>query len=134
RKGGGSLMFIDTTMTTTVDELLHGVIIPRGNDPSVAVAEALGGTLDQFVAMMNRQAQAWGLKNTAFKNVTGLTEPGHKSSARDMATIATHIVRDYPEFFPYYSIKEYKYNNITQPNRNLLLRRDPSVDGMKTGY
>jgi D-alanyl-D-alanine carboxypeptidase (penicillin-binding protein 5/6) len=84
--------------------------------------------------MMNRQAQAWGLKNTAFKNATGLTEPGHHSSASDLVTIASHIIRDYPEFFSYYSIKEYKYNNIAQPNRNLLLRRDPTVDGMKTGY
>ena len=84
--------------------------------------------------MMNRQAQAWGLKNTAFKNVTGLTEPGHHSSARDMAVIAAHIIRDFPEYYPYYSIKEYNYNKITQDNRNLLLRRDPTVDGMKTGY
>ena len=134
RKGGGSLMFIDTTMTPTVDELLRGVIVQSGNDASVALAEGVAGSVEEFVAMMNRQAQAWGLKNTTFKNVTGLTEPGHKSSARDMAVIATHIIRDFPEYFPYYSIKEYKYNNITQPNRNLLLRRDPTVDGMKTGY
>ncbi|MDP9044940.1 MAG: D-alanyl-D-alanine carboxypeptidase [Pseudomonadota bacterium] len=134
RKAGGSLMFIDTTMTPTVEELLKGEIVQSGNDAAVALAEAVGGTLDQFVAMMNRQAQAFGLKNTTFKNVTGLTEAGHKSSARDLATIATHIIRDYPEFFALYSIKEYKYNNINQPNRNLLLRRDPSVDGLKTGY
>ena len=134
RKGGGSLMFIDTTMTPKVDELLRGVIVQSGNDASVALAEAVGGSVEEFVAMMNRQAQAWGLKNTAFKNVTGLTEPGHKSTARDLAAIATHIIRDYPEYFPYYSIKDYKYNNISQPNRNLLLRRDPTVDGMKTGY
>ena len=134
RKAGGSLMFIDTTMTPTVDELLKGEIVQSGNDAAVALAEAVGGTLDQFVAMMNRQAQAFGLKNTTFKNVTGLTEAGHKSTARDLAVIATHIIRDYPEFFAYYSIKEYKYNNINQPNRNLLLRRDPTVDGLKTGY
>ena len=134
RKGGGSLMFIDTTMTPTVHELLQGMIVQSGNDASVALAEAVGGTLDQFVAMMNRQAQAWGLKNTAFKNVTGLTEPGHKSTARDLSVIAAHIIRDYPKEYAYYSMKEYRYNNITQPNRNLLLRRDPSVDGMKTGY
>lgn len=134
RKGGGSLMFIDTTMTPTVDELLKGMIVQSGNDASVALAEAVGGTLDQFVAMMNRQAQAWGLKNTSFKNVTGLTEPGHKSTARDLAVIAKHIIRDFPTEYAYYSIKEYKYNNISQPNRNLLLRRDPSIDGMKTGY
>jgi D-alanyl-D-alanine carboxypeptidase (penicillin-binding protein 5/6) len=134
RKGGGSLMFIDTTMTPKVDELLRGMIVQSGNDASVALAEGVGGSVEEFVAMMNRQATAWGLRNTAFKNVTGLTEPGHKSTARDLATIATHIIRDFPEFFPYYSIKEYKYNNIVQPNRNLLLRRDPTVDGMKTGY
>ena len=134
RKGGGSLMFIDTTMTPKVDELLRGMIVQSGNDASVVLAEAVGGTVEEFVAMMNRQAQALGLKNTAFKNVTGLTEPGHKSTARDLATIAARIIRDFPEYFPYYSIKEYKYNNIAQPNRNLLLRRDPTVDGMKTGY
>ena len=134
RKSGGSLMFIDTTMTPTVEELLKGEIVQSGNDAAVVLAEAVGGTLDQFVAMMNRQAAAFGLKNTVFKNVTGLTEAGHKSTARDLAVIATHIVRDYPEFFAYYAIKEYKYNNINQPNRNLLLRRDPSVDGLKTGF
>ena len=134
RKAGGSLMFIDTTMTPTVDELLRGEIVQSGNDAAVVLAEAVGGTLDQFVAMMNRQAAAFGLKNTTFKNVTGLTESGHRSTARDLAVIATHIIRDFPEFFAYYSIKDYKYNNIVQPNRNLLLRRDPTVDGMKTGY
>jgi D-alanyl-D-alanine carboxypeptidase (penicillin-binding protein 5/6) len=134
RKGGGSLMFIDTTMTPSVDELLHGMIVQSGNDASVALAEAVGGTLEQFVAMMNRQAQAWGLKNTAFTNVTGLTEAGHRSTARDLAVIASHIIRDHPTFYRYYSIREYRYNNIAQPNRNLLLRRDPTVDGMKTGY
>ena len=134
RKGGGSLMFIDTTMTPKVDELLRGLIVESGNDAAVALAEGVGGSVDMFVGMMNRQAQAWGLKNTAFKNVTGLTETGHNSTARDLGVIATHIITDFPEYFPYYSIKEYKYNNIAQPNRNLLLRRDPTVDGMKTGY
>ena len=134
RKAGGSLMFIDTTMTPTVDELLHGEIVQSGNDAAVALAEGVAGTIEQFVAMMNRQAQAFGLKNTTFKNVTGLTESGQHSTARDLAVIATHIIRDFPDFFAYYSIKDYKYNNIAQPNRNLLLRRDPTVDGMKTGY
>jgi len=134
RKGGGSLMFIDTTMTPKVDELLKGLIVESGNDAAVALAEGVSGSVEVFVDAMNRQAQAWGLKNTSFKNVTGLTQPGHYSSARDMATIAAHIISDFPEYFPYYSIKEYKYNNIAQPNRNLLLRRDPTVDGMKTGY
>src|SRR5450631_2843480 len=102
RKAGGSLMFIDTTMTPTVEELLKGEIVQSGNDAAVALAEAVGGTLDQFVAMMNRQAQAFGLKNTTFKNVTGLTEAGHKSTARDLAITASHIIRDFPEYFPYY--------------------------------
>jgi D-alanyl-D-alanine carboxypeptidase (penicillin-binding protein 5/6) len=134
RKGGGSLMFIDTTMTPKVDELLKGLIVESGNDAAVALAEGVGGSVDIFVGMMNRQAQAWGLKNTAFKNVTGLTEPGHHSTARDLAVMAAHIIRDFPEYFPYYRMQEYRYNNIAQPNRNLLLRRDPTVDGMKTGF
>ncbi len=134
RKGGGSLMFIDTTMTPTVDELLRGEIVASGNDAAVALAEGVAGSVEQFVAMMNRQAQAWGLKNTVFKNVTGLTEAGHKSTARELALVATKVIRDFPELYTYYAIKDYKYNNITQPNRNLLLRRDPSVDGMKTGF
>ena len=134
RKGGGSLMFIDTTMTPKVDELLRGMIVQSGNDASVALAEGVAGSVDQFVAMMNRQAQAFGLKNSTFKNVTGLTEAGHKSTARDLATVATHIIRDFPDFYTYYAIKEYAYNKISQPNRNLLLRRDPTVDGMKTGF
>jgi serine-type D-Ala-D-Ala carboxypeptidase (penicillin-binding protein 5/6) len=134
RKGDPSLMFIDTTMRPTVDELLHGMIVVSGNDASVALAEAVGGGLDAFVGMMNRQAQAWGLKNTVYKNVTGTTETGHKSSARDIAVVASRIVRDFPQYYRYYSIKEYTYNKIRQDNRNLLLRRDATVDGMKTGY
>ena len=134
RKGGGSLMFIDTTMRPKVDELLKGMIVQSGNDASVALAEAVGGSLDAFVAMMNRQAQAWGLKNTRFRNVTGLTEAGHQSSARDIATIAARIIADHPDFYAYYSVRQYTYNNIRQDNRNMLLGRDPAVDGMKTGY
>jgi serine-type D-Ala-D-Ala carboxypeptidase (penicillin-binding protein 5/6) len=134
RKGDPSLMFIDTTMRPTVDELLHGMIVVSGNDASVALAEAVGGSLDVFVGMMNRQAQAWGLKNTAYKNVTGTTEAGHKSSARDISVVASHIVRDFPQYYRYYGLKEYTYNKIRQDNRNLLLRRDATVDGMKTGF
>ena len=134
RKGGGSLMFIDTTMTPTVDELLQGLIVDSGNDAAVALAEGVAGSVDAYVAMMNRQAQAWGLKNTTFKNVSGLTEVGHRSTPRDMAVIAQHIIRDFPEYYHYYSQREYKFNNIRQDNRNLLLKRDPSVDGMKTGF
>jgi len=134
RKGGGSLMFVDTTMTPTVDELLQGLIVDSGNDAAVALAEAAGGSVDAYLAMMNRQAQAWGLKNTTFKNVTGLTEVGHRSTPRELAVIAQHIIRDFPEYYHYYSQREYSYNNIRQENRNLLLKRDTSVDGMKTGY
>jgi serine-type D-Ala-D-Ala carboxypeptidase (penicillin-binding protein 5/6) len=134
RKYGGSLMFIDTKMTPTVDELLRGLIVQSGNDAAVALAEGVGGSVDAFVSMMNRQAQAWGLKNTTFKNVTGLTEAGHRSTARDLAVIAQHIIRDFPDRYPYYAITEYTFNNIRQDNRNLLLRRDPAVDGMKTGF
>lgn len=134
RKGGGSLMFIDTTMKPTVDDLLKGMIVQSGNDASVALAEAVGGSLENFVTMMNRQVQAWGLKNTSFRNVTGLTEANHHSSARDMAVIAGKVITDHPSFYPYYSIKQFSYNNIKQDNRNMLLGRDATVDGMKTGY
>lgn len=134
RKGGGSLMFIDTTMKPTVDELLKGMIVQSGNDASVALAEAVGGTLENFVTMMNRQAQAWGLKNTSFRNVTGLTEANHHSTARDVAVIASKVISDHPNFYSYYSIKQFTFNNIKQDNRNMLLGRDASVDGMKTGY
>jgi D-alanyl-D-alanine carboxypeptidase (penicillin-binding protein 5/6) len=134
RKGDPSLMFIDTTMRPTVEELLHGMIVQSGNDASVALAEAVGGTVENFAQMMNRQAQAWGLKNSAFKNVTGMGEAGHKASARDIAVIASRVIRDFPQYYRYYSIKEWTYNKIRQDNRNLLLRRDPTVDGMKTGF
>jgi D-alanyl-D-alanine carboxypeptidase (penicillin-binding protein 5/6) len=134
RKGGGSLMFIDTTMTPRVDDLLKGMIVQSGNDASVVLAEAVGGSLDVFVGMMNKQAQAWRLKNTQFRNVTGLTEAGHYASARDVAIIASKIITDFPEFYPLYSVRQFTYNKIKQDNRNLLLGRDPTVDGMKTGY
>ncbi|HZE92608.1 MAG TPA: D-alanyl-D-alanine carboxypeptidase family protein [Rhizobacter sp.] len=137
RKGGGSLMFIEPRMAPKVTDLLRGVIVNSGNDASVALAEGVAGSLELFVAMMNRQAQAWGLKNTSFKNVTGLTEPGHKSTARDVAVIAGHIISDFPEYYPLYSIKKYHYEGsptTNENNRNVLLLRDPSVDGMKTGY
>ena len=134
RKGGGSLMFIDTTMKPTVAELLRGLIVQSGNDAAIALAEGVGGTVENFVTSMNRQAQAWGLKNTQFKNVAGLSEAGHYSSARDVALVAARIVLDHPDFYPLYSIRQYTFNNIKQDNRNMLLGRDPTVDGMKTGY
>ncbi len=134
RKGGASVMFIDTKMSVKVDDLLKGMIVQSGNDASVALAEGVSGSVESFVDTMNREAQRMGLKNTAFKNTTGITEPGHYTTARDMSVIASRIIRDFPQFYPYYSIKEFRFNNITQPNRNLLLRRDVSVDGMKTGH
>jgi D-alanyl-D-alanine carboxypeptidase (penicillin-binding protein 5/6) len=134
RKLGGSLMFIDTTMTPKVDELLRGEIVQSGNDASVALAEGVAGSVETFVDMMNKQAAAWGLKNSQFKNVTGLTEAGHKMSPRDIAFVAARIIQDHPNFYPYYAIKQYTYNNIKQDNRNMLLGRDPTVDGLKTGY
>jgi len=134
RKGDPSLMFIDTTMRPKVDELLHGMIVQSGNDASVVLAEGVAGTVEQFVDLMNRQAQAWGLKNTQFKNVTGMSEPGHYSSARDLSVIAARLIQDHAEHYGYYKVREYTYNKIKQGNRNQLLARDPSVDGLKTGY
>jgi len=137
RKGGGSLMFIEPRDKPTVGELMRGMIVNSGNDASVALAEGVGGSLPQFIEMMNRQAQAFGLKNTQFKNVTGLTEPGHHSSARDLSIIATRIIRDFPEYYTLYSTRKYRFGTApasNENNRNVLLLRDPTVDGMKTGY
>ena len=134
RKAGGSLMFVDTKMTPKVSELLRGLIVQSGNDAAIVLAEAVGGSVESFVDAMNRQAQAWGMKNTQFKNVAGLTEPGHYMSARDVATVAARIINDHPDFYPLYAIRQYSFNNILQDNRNMLLGRDPSVDGMKTGF
>ncbi|MGE5863472.1 MAG: D-alanyl-D-alanine carboxypeptidase family protein [Rhizobacter sp.] len=137
RKGGGSLMFVEPRMTPKVSDLLRGMIVNSGNDASVVLAEGVAGTVDQFVAMMNRQAQAFGLKNTQFRNVTGLTEAGHHSSARDLAVVASRIILDFPEYYPIYSTRKYRYEGSpasNENNRNVLLQRDPTVDGMKTGY
>jgi D-alanyl-D-alanine carboxypeptidase (penicillin-binding protein 5/6) len=134
RKGGASVMFIEPRMQVSVDDLLKGMIVQSGNDASVALAEGVAGSVEGFVQLMNREAQRMGLKGTTFKNVTGITEAGHVSTARDLATIASRIIVEFPDFYPLYSMREFRFNNITQPNRNLLLRRDPSVDGMKTGY
>ena len=134
RKGGGSLMFVDAAAVPTVDELLQGLVVDSGNDAAVVLAEGVAGSVDAYVAMMNRQAQAWGLKNTTFRNVTGLTETGHRSTPRDLAAIAQHVVRDFPEYYHYYAQRDFKFNNIKQENRNLLLQRDPGVDGLGTGY
>jgi D-alanyl-D-alanine carboxypeptidase (penicillin-binding protein 5/6) len=137
RKGGGSLMFIEPRHTPKVSDLLRGMIVNSGNDASVALAEGVGGSLPAFIEMMNRQAQAFGLNNTVFKNVTGLTQPGHHSSARDIAVVASRIIKDFPEFYPIYSTRKYRFEGApasNENNRNVLLQRDPTVDGMKTGY
>ncbi|MCW5665569.1 MAG: D-alanyl-D-alanine carboxypeptidase [Piscinibacter sp.] len=137
RKGGGSLMFIEPRNTPKVSELLRGMIVNSGNDASVALAEGVGGSVETFVQMMNRQAQALGMKNTVYKNVTGLTEPGHHSTARDIAIVASRIIKDFSEYYPIYSTRKYRYEGApasNENNRNVLLQRDPTVDGMKTGY
>jgi D-alanyl-D-alanine carboxypeptidase (penicillin-binding protein 5/6) len=133
-KEEGSRMFIEPRKAVSVDELLHGVIIQSGNDASVAVAELVAGTEDAFVEKMNAEAARLKLTATHFTNATGLSNPEHYSTAADMARLAAALIRDYPEFYPIYSQKEFRYNNITQSNRNRLLWTDPYVDGLKTGH
>jgi D-alanyl-D-alanine carboxypeptidase (penicillin-binding protein 5/6) len=133
-KAIGSRMFIEPKKPVTVAEAMRGMIVQSGNDASIALAELIAGSEDQFAAMMNREAQRLGMKGTSFKNSTGLPDPQHYTTVEDLAKLAGAIIRDYPDFYTLYSIKEYTYNNITQPNRNRLLWLDPNVDGMKTGH
>lgn len=130
----GSRMFIDPRKPVTVDELIRGMIVQSGNDACIALAEAVAGSEDMFAQMMNREAKRLGMKNTNFVNATGLPDPQHYTTARDLAMLATAIIRDFPEYYPLYSTREFTYNKITQGNRNRLLWSDPTVDGMKTGY
>jgi D-alanyl-D-alanine carboxypeptidase (penicillin-binding protein 5/6) len=133
----GSRMFIDPKMRVPVDELLKGMIVQSGNDATVALAEGVSGSVERFVQLMNDQAKALGMKNTSYKNPDGLTEPGHTTTARDLSTLALRLMRDHPEYLPYYAIKRYRYEGTpaaNDSNRNLLLFRDPSVDGLKTGH
>lgn len=130
----GSRMFIEPNKPATVDELLRGMIVQSGNDACITLAEGIAGSEETFATMMNQQAQRLGMANTHFVNSTGLPHPQHYTTAQDLSVLATAIIRDFPEFYPLYSIKEYRYNNITQPNRNRLLWQDPFVDGMKTGH
>ena len=130
----GSRMFIEPRRAVSVDELLHGMIIQSGNDASIALAELAGGSEDAFVARMNVEAARLGMANTHFTNVTGLSGPEHYSTAADLARLASAVINDYPEFYPLYAQKEFRYNNITQPNRNRLLWTEPGVDGVKTGH
>ena len=131
----GSKMFIEPNKPVTVDELLHGMIIQSGNDASIALAEGVAGSEEQFAEMMNKQAVKLGLTNTHFINATGLPDKNHYTTANDLALLAIALIHDFPlEYRRLYSIKEYSYNKITQPNRNRLLWLDANVDGMKTGH
>jgi D-alanyl-D-alanine carboxypeptidase (penicillin-binding protein 5/6) len=133
----GSRMFIDPKMQVSVEDLLKGMIVQSGNDATVALAEGVGGTVEHFVEMMNAQAQALGMKSTSYRNPEGLTAPGHRTTASDLGLLATRLMRDFPEYIGLYAIKHYRYPGTpaaNDNNRNLLLFRDPTVDGLKTGY
>ena len=131
---GASRSYIDVGSRVKVEDLVKGMIVQSGNDATVALAEAVGGSVEHFVELMNRQAQSFGLKSTTFKNPEGLPAAGHVSTARELMIIAAHVVRDFPQYSSYDAMKEFTYNKIKQQNRNLLLWRDPTVDGLKTGY
>jgi D-alanyl-D-alanine carboxypeptidase (penicillin-binding protein 5/6) len=133
-KVSGSRMFIESGKPVTPEDLLHGMIVQSGNDATIALAEAVAGTEEAFVALMNKQAQKMGLTNTAFVNATGMPAAGHHATARDIAVLAAALIRDFPDRYPLYSQKDYTWNRITQANRNRLLWIDPTVDGMKTGF
>ena len=133
----GSRMFVDPKMQVPVDDLIKGMIVQSGNDATNVLAEGVGGTVEHFVELMNEQARALGMKGTTYKNVEGLTAPGHTTTARDLSIVATRLMRDFPEYMHYYSIKKYRYPgtpSTNDTNRNLLLFRDPTVDGLKTGH
>jgi len=133
----GSRMFIDPKMQVPVEDLLKGMIVQSGNDATMALAEGVGGTSEHFVEMMNAQAKALGMNNTGYKNPEGLTEPGHTTTARDLSILATRLMQDFPAFVGFYAIKKYRYPGTpaaNDSNRNLLLFRDPTVDGLKTGH
>ena len=129
-----SKMFIDPATPVSVDDLLHGLMIQSGNDAAVALAEAVAGTEDAFVVLMNREAKRMGLNNTQFANSHGLPNKDNYSTAADLAILANRVIADYPEFYKIDSVKSFTYNKITQANRNRLLWLDPTVDGMKTGH
>jgi serine-type D-Ala-D-Ala carboxypeptidase (penicillin-binding protein 5/6) len=133
----GSRMFIDPTMQVPVEDLIKGMIVQSGNDATMALAEGVGGSAERFVQLMNEQAKVLGLKNTGYKNPEGLTEAGHTTTARDLSVLATRLMADFPQYTSYYAIKKYRYQGTptsNDSNRNLLLFRDPTVDGLKTGH
>ncbi len=132
---GGSKMFIKVDTQVPVEDLIKGMIVQSGNDACVTLAEGIAGSEENFAQMMNREAQRLGMKSTSFMNSTGLPDPNHYTTARDLSILAHALIRDFPEEYrKYYSMKEFRYNNITQPNRNRLLFIDPTVDGVKTGH
>jgi serine-type D-Ala-D-Ala carboxypeptidase (penicillin-binding protein 5/6) len=133
-RAGGSRMFIEPGKPVTVEELMHGMIVQSGNDACIALAEAIAGSEAAFVERMNREARRMGMRNTRFANASGLPDPEHYSTASDLALLAGTLIRDFPEYYKLYSEREYRYNDITQQNRNRLLWLDPNVDGMKTGH
>ena len=134
-KTGGSKMFIRVDTQVPIEDLIKGMIVQSGNDACVALAEAIAGSEETFAQMMNREAKRLGMNSSNFTNSTGLPDPMLYTTARDLATLASALIRDFPEEYKkYYSMKEFRYNNITQPNRNRLLFIDPSVDGVKTGH
>ncbi len=133
-KAGGSRMFVDPRNPARVDELLNGLIVQSGNDAAVVLAEAVGTTETQFATMMNAEAARLGMNNSKFTNASGLPDPQHYSTARDLATLASRLIADHPEYYKLYAQRDYTYNNIKQPNRNRLLFTDPTVDGVKTGH
>jgi D-alanyl-D-alanine carboxypeptidase (penicillin-binding protein 5/6) len=133
-KMGGSRMFIEPRHQPTVDELLRGLIVASGNDAAVALAEAVAGTEEAFVAMMNQTAKRLGMTNTHFVDASGWPDPEHKTTARDLALLARALIRDFPKEYALFKEKEFTYNGIRQPNRNRLLWLDPTVDGIKTGH
>lgn len=130
----GSRMYVKEGTQVSVIDLLRGEIIQSGNDATVALAEYVGGNEDAFVDMMNKKAQELGMKSTHFQNAAGLPAPEHYTTARDLAILARAVIYNHPQHYPLYAEKEFKYNNIRQPNRNRLLYLDPTVDGLKTGH
>ncbi len=130
----GTRMFIEPNSHVAVEDLVRGMLIQSGNDASVALAEHVGGSVDDFVVQMNAAAKKLGMKNTQWRNPNGLPARDHYTTAHDLAILAHAIIAEFPEYYRLYSEREFSYNGITQHNRNQLLWRDPSVDGMKTGY
>ena len=131
---GGSRMFIEPSMEVTVEQLIKGMVIQSGNDASVALAEHLAGTEEAFAGLMNHHANQLGMTNSNFVNSTGLPHEEHYTTARDVAILSAALIAEFPEYYHWYSEKEYSFNNIRQHNRNNLLWRDPAVDGLKTGH